>query len=1035
MADKFFVTAVLVTHDGATWLPQVIASLSSQSRPIDRIVAVDTGSADNSLKLLKSSGITTFLEDREMGYGDAIEHALALTPAIYQGDQPHDNEWLWLIHDDCAPDRDALKLLLEAVEERPQVVIAGPKLRDWYDRDHLREVGISIAGNGSRWTGLEDNEQDQGQHDSITEVMSVSTAGMLVRRSVFEELGGLDINLALFRDDVDLGWRARVAGYQVICVAEAIAFHAEASASERRAVDVSEAFLQRPLLLDRRNAAYVLLVNSSWWLLPWIALQLLATSVGRALINLLAKLPGYAGDEIAAVALLLAHPAELYQARRARKKKRLLSARVVSHFIPSTWSQLQISFERAGSAIAGWITPARYQSEEPLDAPQEGNPRVGDNSDSDSEEAEMAPIEAPAIWRSLLRKPQFLIAFVIALISLFASRGRFGSLSGGALALSQGSGLDLLHRYAESWHQVGLGSSVAMPPWIALLGISSVITFGNLQLLMTLIFLFAPAISFLAIYRVLLREGVLRNYALVGAGLYAASPLLWTAINQGRLGTLLVIQLAPTLLSLSPFSRDRESSTWRRTFAISLLAGVIGAFSPLLLMIWVGIHFTYFIQSLVSLRHKAGELGWVNFLFSDLLDGVKRRFTLLLTPLLLTFPWSASLLLHPTQIFLEPGIPLASGSRIDVALFNPGGISAPPVWLVTPFALFLIISLVVERLRTIGLRVSILMASAMMLSKLVISGHGSASQVWSGPLVAIAMMLLLAPTLIFAQEYIPTLPERRVGLRHFAVAAVASVIAFNLITMPIWAVTGGARSLVRVNSASYLPAFVSALEQTPARPKTMILRATSTETTYFVTRGSGIFLGDADVSTLVPPLVSQAMNNLVSGDGLTSGKLLGLHGIQYLYLQNPAPTSLIRSIDSVGGFVRMSATSAGIVWRIAGSNPRVFFVGPHSTTAALDSLDVSANAQVPSAGVLQLAEKYDRGWRLLLDGRPIPLERSANDLPVFTIPQAGQVSISHDGTLRRALLSIELIAVIVTIVMALPAGRRRLDLAIEEEIA
>lgn len=217
MADKFFVTAVIVTHDGATWLPEVIAALSSQTRRIDRIIAVDTGSRDNSVKLLKSAGITAYVEDREMGYGDAIEQALALTPSSGE------NEWLWLIHDDCAPESSALQLLLESIEERPQVALAGPKLRGWSDRTQLLEVGISISGNGSRWTGLEPAEKDQGQHDSISEVMAVSTAAMLVRRSVFEELGGLDINLALFRDDVDFGWRAHVAGYQAICVPQALA--------------------------------------------------------------------------------------------------------------------------------------------------------------------------------------------------------------------------------------------------------------------------------------------------------------------------------------------------------------------------------------------------------------------------------------------------------------------------------------------------------------------------------------------------------------------------------------------------------------------------------------------------------------------------------------------------------------------------------------------------------------------------------------------------------------------------------------------
>jgi GT2 family glycosyltransferase len=69
MADQFFVTAVLVTHDGAIWLPKVIAAISSQNRKVDRIIAVDTGSHDNSLKLLQSAGISYVEEDRECGYG------------------------------------------------------------------------------------------------------------------------------------------------------------------------------------------------------------------------------------------------------------------------------------------------------------------------------------------------------------------------------------------------------------------------------------------------------------------------------------------------------------------------------------------------------------------------------------------------------------------------------------------------------------------------------------------------------------------------------------------------------------------------------------------------------------------------------------------------------------------------------------------------------------------------------------------------------------------------------------------------------
>ncbi|MFM7873114.1 MAG: glycosyltransferase family 2 protein, partial [Actinomycetota bacterium] len=302
LRSRHHVTAILVSHDGATWLPEVVASLAKQKHEIDQLIAIDTGSKDESLRLIRNSGIQVLTAPRDTGFGAAIDIALESTRLKRAPEGV--TEWIWLIHDDSAPQADALLELLLAIDEKPNVALVGPKLRGWYDRNHLLEVGVSIAGNGARWIGLEFREQDQGQHDGATEVLSVSTAGALVRRDVFEEIGGFDKELSLFRDDVDLGWRIHTAGHTVLIAPSAVAFHAEAAANERRAIDVTDAFLHRPLLLDRRHAAYVLLANSSFWLLPLIALQLLGSALLRAVGYLLAKLPGYALDELAAVALV-----------------------------------------------------------------------------------------------------------------------------------------------------------------------------------------------------------------------------------------------------------------------------------------------------------------------------------------------------------------------------------------------------------------------------------------------------------------------------------------------------------------------------------------------------------------------------------------------------------------------------------------------------------------------------------------------------------------------------------------------------------
>jgi GT2 family glycosyltransferase len=359
------VTAILVVHDGATWLPEVVASIASQTRKADQIVAIDTGSIDSSAKLLKGARIPVATLDREVGFGAAVAHGVAQLPSQIADSQ----EWIWILHDDCVLHPGALEALLAATEDRPNVVIAGPKLLGWHDRTHLIEQGISIATNGARWTGLEPAEYDQGQHDGVHEVLAVSTAGALIRRDIFEELGGFDQNLELFRDDVDFGWRARVAGHSVIAVSDAIGYHAQASSNERRSVDVEGALLHRPLLLDRRNAAYVLLANSSLFALPWLSLQLLSGAILRSIGYLFAKLPGYASDELLAIATLIIHPAELLEARKVRKQHRLISSRVVKTFIPSRTVQIRASFNRNIALLRSTILP---------DAKVQDSPTVSD---------------------------------------------------------------------------------------------------------------------------------------------------------------------------------------------------------------------------------------------------------------------------------------------------------------------------------------------------------------------------------------------------------------------------------------------------------------------------------------------------------------------------------------------------------------------------------------------------------------------------------------------------------------------------------
>ena len=125
----------------------------------------------------------------------------------------------------------------------------------------LLEAGVTLDGAGRRITGMEPREVDQGQHDGDRDALAVSSAGMLVRRDVWDQVGGFDPGMPLLRDDVDFCWRVHAAGYRVRVITDAIVFHLEATARNQR----EPSRFPGRTRMDRRNALLTLLGNLPLW--------------------------------------------------------------------------------------------------------------------------------------------------------------------------------------------------------------------------------------------------------------------------------------------------------------------------------------------------------------------------------------------------------------------------------------------------------------------------------------------------------------------------------------------------------------------------------------------------------------------------------------------------------------------------------------------------------------------------------------------------------------------------------------------------
>ena len=1024
--SKHFVTAIIVSHNGAMWLPEVVASLAKQRREIDQLIAIDTGSEDSSVKLLKSAGIPTVVTDRETGFGAAINEALAHSKLRRAPEGC--TEWLWLIHDDCAPAAHALGELLSAVDERPNVAMAGPKLRGWHDRNHLLEVGVSIAGNGARWTGLEYREQDQGQHDNINEVLAVSTAGALIRRDVFDELGGFDPELSLFRDDVDLGWRMHIAGHSVIAVPSAIAFHAEAASNERRQIDVAGTFLHRPLLLDRRHAAYVLLANASWWLTPFLAIQLLGASIFRAIGYLLAKLPGYALDEIAAVALLLLQPQDLIRARRNRRKNRLVSSRVIARFVPPRGSQFQLAYERARNAISrSWQISTKSRGQLHSSTPSSAL----DLNDEALENADIDLVKAPSPLRWLADRPILAATLIVALTTLIASRSRLGSIVGGALPTTPASAGELLSTYADSWHTVGLGSSANVPPWIALIGLTSLLLGAKASLFITTLFISAVPLALWGAYSLARKFTELRFLALGAALLYAFSPTSLAAINSGRLGTVVLIVIGPWLVRSLFGLEQLENLSWRRTWWLALLLTIVCAFSPLTFMSLLLWQFILVIFDVVAFNSKTNPLNKENF---DRRNA--RRIAIISAPLIVCAPWSLEFILHPSRILLDPGISLPGGDLSSLLLTNPGGIGAPPLWIITPITLIALIAAFVSRTARLGEVALFFIGFATILGSRQVAGHGTFTpdQLWVGSLMVVPTLVALIAAVLMVDHYVPAISQAHIDYRHVLLGITSVISVLSLLLSVGWWISSAPSAPVQRQTTSALPAFLSASAQTDDRFKTLVFSIENNKIRFFIARDGDLKLGEPDVITGLTPQVNRAVNDLVSGSGVASSSVFAEYGIRYLFMSRPVNEDLVRTIDGAGGFTRAASTDEGISWKVPGALGHISFLSSTGFYSVLPSGDIGARGTLSSSGTIIITEKFDRRWKMLLNDQYLEVKETENGVPRFIAPESGDFVIFHDATSRRGWISLQIISFVSLIVLALPARRRRREMR-EEELA
>ncbi|MFE4641058.1 glycosyltransferase [Streptomyces sp. NPDC056730] len=1044
---RHVVTAVLVAHDGARWLPDALAGLLGQERPVQNVMAADTGSADDSARLLTEAlGAERVLHlARRSGFGTAVDEAVRTAGVLTPDDLPYlkrpsgwdpvtrswrDDtydmpelphgepvQWLWLLHDDCAPDPDALAELLRVADSDQYAAVVGPKLRGWYDRKQLLEVGVSIANSGRRWTGLDRREQDQGQHDQVRTVLSVSSAGMLIRRDVWDELGGFDRRLPLMRDDVDLCWRVHAAGHRVLVAPDAVLRHAEAAARERRTVDCAGRSVVNPHRVDKAGAVYTMLANARAAVLPYVLLRLVVGTLLRTLAYLVGKAPGQAVDEVMGLSGTLLRPGRIISARRQRGKG-VVEAAELRPLFPPPGATVRATVEQIAGSLGG-----------DSDADAGGSRHGAVESGPGGDDADFMEIEQFARLKKLAHKPGPVLFGILLLVSLVACRGLFGggALAGGALLPAPADVSDLWSRYADGWHPVGTGVTETAPPYLAVLAALSALFLGSTGFALTLLLVCSVPLAGVTAYfasRPLVESRLLRAWASVA---YAFLPAATGALATGRLGTAVLAVLLPLIARAAVaaygmrggaggVASGESRGSWRATWAYAFLLTFAMAFTP---VVWP-----------VALLLGLGVLALRR---DDLAAYGPRVLAGLGTPLLLLAPWSLSLLTSPSAFLREAGLEFGTGtaSALDLLGISPGGPKAAGGVLLIGIVLAALAALLRGE-RQFAIRSAWAVAILALVFAVLTNNSG-----WAGPATLLYGLALIAAAVLGADGARERVAAESFGWRQpvAVLIAVAAGLA-PLLAAFGWMISGASGPLERRDPVQ-VPAFVAEESITRDQPRTLVLGGTSAaEVSYSLVRGSGGRLGDAELTASGggDPRLDKVVANLVAGSGADQTDQLSGFAIRYVLVRDGVPRQTGRVLDATPGLTRLSQLDGSALWRVDRQISRATIVDGkgEGEPLAVASAQVEAHTKIPagaSGRVLRIADRAAEGWQATLDGTVLTKKTVDGWAQGFELPaEGGRLDLTYEDPITHtAWIWAQGALTVVLLVLALPGRRREID--------
>jgi len=213
---KSKVSLIVLNWNGKHHLERCLSSLLAQTYPDFEVILVDNASTDGSVEFVRERfpKVKIIRNDKNLGFAAGNNVAIKATQGNYVA----------TLNNDTQVDPHWLEELVKAAEADPKVGMCASKMLFLHQPDMINSTGISLDRAGIAWD-RRGGEPDQDTGIEPIEIFGPCAGAALYRREMLDQIGLFDEDFFAYLEDVDLAWRARLAGWRCLYVPKAVVYH------------------------------------------------------------------------------------------------------------------------------------------------------------------------------------------------------------------------------------------------------------------------------------------------------------------------------------------------------------------------------------------------------------------------------------------------------------------------------------------------------------------------------------------------------------------------------------------------------------------------------------------------------------------------------------------------------------------------------------------------------------------------------------------------------------------------------------------